>query len=142
MATSIISRWGAPVAIVAVAAAVMSGDPTLGTTVLAGILLLLAFGLSPLLLPRSPGDRSGQQSAEAGTAAVYWRPGCSVCLRLRVSLGLAGRRAVWVDISRDPDAAARVRSVNGGDETVPTVFVSDESRTNPDPSWVRSLVAT
>ncbi len=132
-----IGRWGASVAIAFVAAAVVSGDPDVSSLVVGVLLLGLALGLSPLIFPPSPGDDAGQQAAERGVPAIYWRPGCTYCLRLRASLGLTGRRAVWVDVSRDQDAAARVRSVNRGNETVPTVFLGDQARTNPDPSWVR-----
>ncbi|GAB2760290.1 glutaredoxin domain-containing protein [Nocardioides salsibiostraticola] len=133
-----IARWAASVAMVLAAAAVIGADPGVSAVFFGGALLVFAFGLSPLPFPRSPGDRAGQEAAQRGVPAIYWRPGCSFCLRLRVSLGLSGRGAVWVDISRDADAAARVRSVNAGNETVPTVFLGEETRTNPDPSWVRS----
>lgn len=100
--------------------------------------LALVVLLTPIAFPRSPGDEQGRALAERnGVPLIYWRPGCSFCIRLRLSLGLAGRRAVWVNIRRDPAAAARVRSVNDGNETVPTVFVGGEHRTNPSPSWVR-----
>lgn len=131
-----ISRWLAPGAMV-LAAAVIAGERDLVSTLLAGALLVFAFGLSPLFFPRSGEDQAGQEAAARGVPAIYWRPGCSYCFRLRTALGFSGRRAVWVDISRDQDAAARVRSVNAGNETVPTVFVGSESRTNPDPPWVR-----
>jgi hypothetical protein len=36
-----------------------------------------------------------------------------------------------VNIWDDPAAAARVRSVAGGNETVPTVFVGDQVMVNP-----------
>ena len=78
---------------------------------------------------------------EQGIPVVYWRPGCHYCLRLRLSLLLSRRRVVWVDISSDPAAAARVRSVNGGNETVPTVFSRGSVRTNPSPRWVREQLA-
>ncbi len=133
-----IGRWAASVAMVLAAAAVVGSDPSPGSLALGGALLLFAFGLSPLMFPRSPGDRAGQEAAQRGVPAIYWRPGCTFCLRLRVSLGLSGRQAVWVDISRDPDAAARVRSVNAGNETVPSVFLGTESHTNPDPSFVKA----
>ena len=126
------------VAMVVAAAAVVAGDPGVVRFLAGGALLVFAFGLSPLLFPRSEGDQSAQLASAREVPAIYWRPGCTFCLRLRVSLGLSGRRAVWVDISRDADAAARVRSVNDGNETVPTVFVGRETRTNPDPSWVRA----
>ena len=137
-----IGRWAASVAMVLAAAAVIGSDPGLGSIILGVALLLFAFGLSPLLFPRSPGDRAGQEAAQRGVPAIYWRPGCSFCLRLRLSLGRSGRGAVWVDISRDADAAARVRSVNEGNETVPTVFLAEETRTNPDPSWVKQRLPT
>ena len=67
---------------------------------------------------------------------IYWRPGCSYCLRLRGRLGRAGRRAVWVNIWQDAEAAAFVRRVNDGDETVPTVLIDGRPVTNPDPQLV------
>jgi glutaredoxin len=91
-----------------------------------------------LIFPRSPGDEAGRAlAAERGVPLIYWRAGCTFCIRLRFALGPAGRRAVWVNIHRDPAAAARVRSVNDGNETVPTVFVGDQAHTNPPPAWVR-----
>jgi mycoredoxin len=106
--------------------------------VVAGIILVGGVALSPLVFPRSPGDAAGRRRAAAGgVPLIYWRPGCSYCLRLRIALGTLGRRAVWVNVSRDPEASARVRAANGGDETVPTVFVGEESWTNPSPRRVR-----
>jgi glutaredoxin len=94
-----------------------------------------------LIFPRSPGDAAGQaRAAERGVPLIYWRPGCIFCIRLRFALGPAGRRAVWVNIRRDPAATARVRSANDGNETVPTVFVGDRAHTNPPPSWVREAL--
>ncbi|WP_196780905.1 glutaredoxin domain-containing protein [Nocardioides sambongensis] len=104
--------------------------------VVAGAVLLLVS--TPVGFPRSPSDEVGRAEAEVGgVPLIYWRPGCSFCLRLRLALGWRGRRAVWVNVRRDPAASARVRAVNGGNETVPTVFVGDEHRTNPAPAWVR-----
>uniref|UniRef100_A0AAU2JQH0 NrdH-redoxin n=1 Tax=Streptomyces sp. NBC_00049 TaxID=2903617 RepID=A0AAU2JQH0_9ACTN len=63
------------------------------------------------------------------TAAVtvYWRPGCPYCIALRTRLRLARIPYRKVDIWRDPDAAAFVRSVADGNETVPTVRVTSEA---------------
>ena len=103
--------------------------------------LYLLVTLTPIAFPRSPGDAAGRADAEArGVPLIYWRPGCMYCVRLRFALATAGRRAVWVNIRRDPAAAARVREVNDGNETVPTVFVGDEHRTNPAPRWVRERI--
>lgn len=104
--------------------------------------LVLLVTVTPIAFPRSPGDAAGRAEAERrGAPVIYWRPGCTFCIRLRLALGTAGRRAVWVNIHRDPAAAARVRSVNDGNETVPTVFVGDEPHTNPAPRWVREQLS-
>lgn len=76
---------------------------------------------------RPPGERR---------VVVYWRPGCVYCARLRGRLGRAGRRALWVNIWQDREAAAYVRSVNQGNETVPTVVLDDLPMKNPDPAMV------
>lgn len=104
--------------------------------------LLVLLVSTPVAFPRSPGDAAGRRAAaERQAPLIYWRSGCTYCLRMRAALGTRGRRAVWVNISGDPDAAARVRSVNDGNETVPTVFVGDEHRTNPSPSWVKERLS-
>jgi hypothetical protein len=46
-----------------------------------------------------------------------------------------------LNIWSDPSAAAFVRSVNGGDETVPTVLVGATTMLNPTPREVRREVA-
>ena len=65
---------------------------------------------------------------------VYRRDHCGYCRHLEHVLKSAGvayeRRDIWAD----PDAAAFVRSVNNGSETVPTVvFGNGDVRTNPKP---------
>lgn len=67
---------------------------------------------------------------------IYWRPGCPFCMRLRARLGKKADDATWINIWEDQDAAEFVRSVNDGNETVPTVVLDGESFTNPDPSQV------
>jgi glutaredoxin len=102
------------------------------------VLLVVLAAMTPIAFPRSPGDDHARAlAAERGAPLIYWRAGCAYCIRLRLALGFSGRRAVWVNVTRDPAASARVRSVNDGNETVPTVFVGAEHRTNPAPSWVR-----
>jgi len=66
--------------------------------------------------------------------AVYRRDHCGYCRRLENVLHAAGVDYDRRDIYADPDAAAFVRSVNNGNETVPTVVLSNgEVRTNPKP---------
>lgn len=67
---------------------------------------------------------------------VYQRPGCGFCHRLRDALAGLGGRVHWVDVWQDEPAAAFVRAVNAGAETVPTVVVGAEVWTNPDPARV------
>ena len=62
---------------------------------------------------------------------VYWRRGCGYCARLRFALRRAAVEFEEIDIWSDPDAAAVVRSLNHGDETVPTVVVGGCAMTNP-----------
>lgn len=72
---------------------------------------------------------------------VYWRPGCGFCSALLSGLERAEltfeRRNIW----DDPDAAAFVRSVARGNETVPTVRVGDVALVNPSAREVLRTVA-
>lgn len=52
-------------------------------------------------------------------------------MALRRGLRRAGLEATEIDIWRSPEAAARVRQVTGGDETVPTVIVGEHALVNP-----------
>lgn len=80
----------------------------------------------------------GARAAGDGRVVVYWRKGCPFCKRLQLVLGKRVTDVVWVDVWADPDASAYVRSVNGGDEVVPTVVIDGVARTNPPP---RAVVA-
>ncbi|MFI8322760.1 glutaredoxin domain-containing protein [Streptomyces sp. NPDC085529] len=116
------------------------GDVGTGVALLAS-LLLLAGANSPLVFPRSLTSAEAVRRSESdGRPVVYWRPGCQYCVRLRVRLGGRARRAHWVNIWRDPEAAAAVRAVNDGNETVPTVLLSGRPHTNPDPAWLRDRI--
>ena len=68
---------------------------------------------------------------------LYTRPGCAYSMRLRAKLRLARIPYTPVDIWQDPDAAALVRSVNDGDELVPTVRIGDTFLSNPSLREVR-----
>ncbi|MGH8994514.1 MAG: glutaredoxin domain-containing protein [Acidimicrobiales bacterium] len=62
---------------------------------------------------------------------VYWRPGCPYCAALRRGLRRAGLVTTEVNIWTDPGAAVIVRSIAGGNETVPTVVVAGNGLVNP-----------
>lgn len=84
-------------------------------------------------------------STSAGIT-VYWRPGCVFCMKLWTQLRLTGTPYRPVNIWRDADAAAFVRSVNDGNETVPTVRVVSPSGeesvlTSPSLAQVRAALA-
>ncbi|MEU0807236.1 glutaredoxin domain-containing protein [Streptomyces sp. NPDC005970] len=73
---------------------------------------------------------------------MYWRPGCMYCMKLRLRLRFTRLRYTKVNIWRDPDAAAFVRSVAGGNETVPTVTVAGRAMVNPSKKQLMEAVAT
>jgi glutaredoxin len=121
-------------------ASVAAGSPVSGLGILV-FFLVAALLVSPRAFPRSLTDEAARVASETdGRPIVYWRPGCPYCLRLRARLGRDARRLHWVDIWADPDGAASVREVTGGDETVPTVIAAERSFINPDAALVRGLL--
>lgn len=70
----------------------------------------------------------------------YWRPGCPFCVRLRWNLRRARIPVSEINIWEDPAAAARVRRITGGDETVPTVVVGARAMVNPSIGEVTAAV--
>ncbi len=79
-------------------------------------------------------------TSEIAPVTVYWRPGCPYCWRLRSKLQRAGIQVDEINIWEDPDGAAFVRSVTGGDETVPTVRIGTRSLVNPSPRELLQLI--
>ena len=75
-------------------------------------------------------DVATAQSDQAGIT-VYWRPGCMFCSALRRQLDRKRVPHKLVNIHKDPAAAAFVRSVANGNETVPTVAIGPVSLVNP-----------
>jgi mycoredoxin len=71
-------------------------------------------------------------SADTGELTMYTTSWCGYCVRLKTALKASGIAWKEVDIERDDDAAQYVMSVNGGNQTVPTVKFPDGSAlTNP-----------
>ena len=63
---------------------------------------------------------------------IYSTEWCGYCHRLTRQLDREGVTYDYVDIEQDPAAADFVMSVNGGNQTVPTVVFADGSAlTNP-----------
>jgi len=70
---------------------------------------------------------------------MYSTPWCGYCQRLKAQMGREGIEYVEVDIEQDPTAAAFVESVNGGNQTVPTLLYPDGSaETNPSIGQVKA----
>jgi mycoredoxin len=73
---------------------------------------------------------------------MYTTPWCGFCKNLKRQLGKAGVEITEVDIERDPAAADFVMSVNGGNQTVPTVLFADGSTlVNPSANQVQARLA-
>lgn len=86
------------------------------------------------------GSIVSEQTLEAIT--FYWRPGCGFCMGLERRLGRLGvpldKRNIW----DDPEAAAVVRSIANGNETVPTVVVGEIAMVNPNVDRVLEAIRT
>jgi glutaredoxin len=62
---------------------------------------------------------------------LYWRPGCGFCVRLARALDAMEIAPELRNIWEEPDAAEFVRSVNRGNELVPTLVIGDIVLSNP-----------
>jgi mycoredoxin len=73
---------------------------------------------------------------------MYSTAWCGYCHRLKSQFDREGIGYTVVDIERDPAAAAYVETVNGGNQTVPTVLFPDGSAlTNPSIAKVKEHLA-
>ena len=73
---------------------------------------------------------------------MYTTQWCAFCRRLKSQLARDGITMTEVDIERDPAAADYVMSVNGGNQTVPTVVFPDGSvLVNPSAAHVKKRMA-
>jgi mycoredoxin len=73
---------------------------------------------------------------------MYSTPWCGYCHRLKSQLDREGIAYDVIDIEQDPAAADFVMSVNGGNQTVPTMKFDDGSAlTNPSIVQVKEHLA-
>jgi len=70
---------------------------------------------------------------------LYTRPGCRYCFRLRRRLRRHRLTFTEINIWTEPEAAAAVRAVADGNETVPTVHVAGRWLVNPRAEDVNQL---
>ncbi|HJP78270.1 MAG TPA: glutaredoxin domain-containing protein [Pseudonocardiaceae bacterium] len=78
--------------------------------------------------------------ADHADIVLYARPGCPFCTMLRADLRANNLTYTERDIWQDPDAAAAVRAVAGGNETVPTVNIGEVWMVNPSIKQVRKAL--
>jgi Glutaredoxin-like protein len=78
----------------------------------------------------------------AGTITMFSTPWCGYCRGLKTGLDREGIGFTEVNIERHPSSADYVMSVNGGNQTVPTVVFPDgTAATNPSLAEVRLRLA-
>lgn len=80
------------------------------------------------------------QKDSANEIVMYARPGCPFCSMLRADLAAAGLSYRERDIWQDPEAAAAVRAVANGNETVPTINIGDSWLVNPTVDDIRGVL--
>jgi len=84
---------------------------------------------------------------DPGTVIMYSTTWCGYCRRLRTQLDSEGIGYTVIDIEEQPETAAFVEQVNGGNRTVPTVRVAPTSgadevvMTNPSLRQVKQALA-
>jgi mycoredoxin len=73
---------------------------------------------------------------------MYSTTWCGYCRRLETAFKAQGIAYKKVDIEEDPESAQFVESVNGGNQTVPTVkFADGSTMTNPNIKQVEKKLA-
>ena len=78
----------------------------------------------------------------SGQLTMYTTQWCGYCRNLKRQLARDGIEMVEVDIEGDEAAAEFVMSVNGGNQTVPTVLFPDGTAlTNPSAAQVKAQLA-
>jgi mycoredoxin len=86
-----------------------------------------------------PPDKEIRMSASITMYSTQW---CGYCKRLESAMQREGIAYDKVDIEQDPSAADYVMSVNGGNQTVPTlVFADGSALTNPSLAQVKAKVS-
>lgn len=76
------------------------------------------------------------------TVTMYSTTWCGYCRRLETAFRAQGVAYTKVDIEDDPTAAEFVASVNGGNQTVPTIrFADGSTMTNPNVKQVERKLA-
>lgn len=83
-------------------------------------------------------SESGMNPADV---VMYWRPGCGFCGALARRLSETSLSVEKRNIWDDAEAAAFVRGVASGNETVPTVVVKGRALVNPSVEEILAALA-
>ena len=76
------------------------------------------------------------------SVTMYSTTWCGYCRRLKAQMEREGIGFTEVDIEREPGTAEFVMSVNGGNQTVPTLVYPDgTAQTNPSLAQVKAKLA-
>lgn len=142
-----IERW-IPALTLLVVGAVLAWDAIGGAgsrwVAAVGLALLLAGGwwLSPLHRGRHVPHASAQAESGDDDLIVYWKPGCTYCIRLLATLHRSERDQIrWVNVWQDDDAAQFVADHNDGDVLTPTVMTGTGRRLPMTAEAIRSHLA-
>jgi mycoredoxin len=100
-----------------------------------------ASGAARVIETPDPSEEVDTEVEEPQAIAFYTRPGCPFSAALFRRLRRRGLPLEVHDIWRDRDAAAFVRSVARGNETVPTVVVGGAAFVNPSARQVLAATA-
>jgi len=138
-----VAPWGALVGGVGVVTWVWLDDPEpTGAVVLTVVVALAVVAVfwSARRGRHVPYGQAEQRIAD-DHVVVLWKPGCSYCERLLLQLRDTPD-ITWVNVYEDPQADAKVRSVNGGDQLTPTALVGDQVLRNPSADELRAVLGT
>ena len=97
--------------------------------------------LKPMEEAMTDNENNSGSTDEISAIEYYWRPGCPFCMMLTPKLEATNIPLDEHNIWDSPDAAAKVRSVADGNETVPTVVIGSVSLVNPSIEEVEAAVA-
>lgn len=120
-------RWVGPIIVLAAAVfsavTIYGGRSEITAVAMGSVMTWYAWWISPLRRGRHVGHRQARSRAGDDDVIVYWRPGCSYCIRLLWRIDRGVRDDVhWVNIWQDDEAAAFVASLHDGDQVTPTAI--------------------
>ena len=82
------------------------------------------------------------ESPAPGSVTMFTTTWCGYCRRLKAQMDREGVSYAEVNIEEQPEAADFVMSVNGGNQTVPTLLFPDgTAATNPSIGEVKKRLA-